>query len=101
MRAGELVSRPALARSTGHRSLAFSERRRDRGVLLFAYFLLDKQEKVRRPRFGNRNYNLLIRLIRAERAKRLDESRLPPRCKRYPSPPPLSLKGRGETQQTQ
>src|SRR5437868_15088552 len=29
-------------------------RRSDRGVLLFAYFLLDKQEKVRRPRFGNR-----------------------------------------------
>ncbi|OGI66632.1 MAG: hypothetical protein A2W18_09845 [Candidatus Muproteobacteria bacterium RBG_16_60_9] len=34
------------------------EKRRHRlrhrgGVVLFAYFLLDKQEKVRRPRFGN------------------------------------------------
>ncbi len=32
-----------------------------RGVLLFGDFLLDKQEKVTRPRFGNRNYNFLHR----------------------------------------
>src|SRR5581483_2432683 len=30
-----------------------------RGRLFFGYFLLAKQKKVSRPRFGNRNYNLL------------------------------------------
>ncbi len=34
-----------------------------RGVLLFGDFLLDKQEKVTRRRFGNRNYHLLHRPI--------------------------------------
>ena len=32
---------------------------RHSGCLLFAYFLLDKQEKVGRPRFGNRNYKFI------------------------------------------
>src|SRR5437016_10306146 len=56
LRAGEFGSRSGLARSAGHRSLVFSERRRDRGRLFFGYFLLAKQKKVPRPRFGNRNY---------------------------------------------
>jgi MFS family permease len=54
--------------------LVLFERRSDRGVLLFAYFLLDKQEKVRRPRFGNRNYNLLHR----HRSRPKGAIRLPP-----------------------
>ena len=63
MRAGEFGSRGASLRSAGDRA-AFA-RRRDRGVLLFAYFLLDKQKKVRRLRFGNRNYILLASTVRA------------------------------------
>ncbi len=75
--AGEFGSRSGLARSAGHRSRESRERRSDRGVLLFAYFRVlyrdvrmsrerrmrgaaDKQEKVRRPRFGNRKYSLLM-----------------------------------------
>ncbi len=54
--AGELGERPGAARSAGYRTREVRVRRSDRGVLLFAYFLLDKQEKVRRPRFGNRKY---------------------------------------------
>src|SRR5437868_4636298 len=37
-------------------------RRSDRGVLSFAYFSLDKQRKVRRPRFGNRKLIYYTRL---------------------------------------
>ena len=57
--AGELGERPGAVRSAGNRTREVRVRRSDRGVLLYAYFLLDKQEKVRRPRFGNRKYNLL------------------------------------------
>jgi hypothetical protein len=62
--AGELGERPGAVRSAGHRSLVVIERRSDRGVLLFAYFLLDKQEKVRRPA-------VLYRDVRISRERRM------------------------------
>jgi len=60
--AGEFVSRSGLVRSAGHPRVFLTRAQRP-GCLLFGYFLLDKQEKVPRPRFGNRKYKFLHRLI--------------------------------------
>ncbi len=65
--AGELVSRPVLARSAGDR--AKCARRSDRGGLPFGYFSLAEQRKVTRPRCGNRKYKFNIRHSRVARIK--------------------------------
>ena len=66
MRAGEFGSRSGLARSGGYRPFQRNNKRggrSDRGRLFFGYFLLAKQKKVPRLRFGNRNYNILLNRI--------------------------------------
>jgi hypothetical protein len=53
---------PVMASSAGDRA-SFTRAARDWGVLLFGYFLLDKQEKVTRCPAGARKLLLLILLL--------------------------------------
>ncbi len=59
---GRVRAGPVMASSAGDRA-SFTRAARDWGVLLFGYFLLDKQEKVTRGPVGARKRLILILIL--------------------------------------